>query len=565
MTTDHRPLLRVAGLHVRYPAVGNQSSHHAVRGVSFTIDSGEVLGLVGSSGCGKSSILAAIGGLSPVGAQVRADELSLAGTDLTRLDRSGWQQLRRRDLGLVPQQPMTSLVATVGVGRQLGWYLGPDAIGRHEETLRSLGLDQVVERPNDLPSQFSGGQLQRLLIAINTVARRPRLLLADEPTSTLDVTIQAAVLDHLRDSGSKGDMAMLLVSHDLAVVSHIADRVGVIDRGHLVELATVEQVFEDPTHPVTQALVGAVPRRTPSTQRPQPEPPTPQPSPAPATPGVTPANDIRDSDGTPLLEVIDASHRFVNRPTRLGIRREPRQLEPVDADNDLALKSVSLALTAHESVALVGASGSGKSTLARVMVGAVQPDHGSVLLGGRLLSTPRCQADRRRIQLVPQNTRAALNPRRRVGHALEQAQRVHGLGVDAQDRRNRASAILKTVHLDPALADRRPAELSGGELARVILARALLVEPTVLILDEPTSSLDAGIKQAVLETITEVRSRLDVALLVITHELSVARTLAERVVVLHEGRVVEEGPTGQILSAPDHPHTRELLASELSL
>ena len=568
MTTAARPLLTVRGLAVRYPATTGATAAEAVHGVSFTVATGEVVGLVGASGCGKSSILGAVAGLLAAGTRVTADELTLDGHDLTALDRRGWRRLRRTHLGLVPQQPMTALTPTVAVGRQLDWYLGAGAVERHADRLRDLGLASVVDRPDDLPSRFSGGQLQRLLIAVNTLERHPVLLLADEPTSTLDVTVQAAILDHLRDLRSSSNTAMVLVSHDLAVIAHNADRVGVVHRGELVELAPVSELFESPTHPVTRALVAAVPRR-PAAPRPTADlPATPRAAPpaepepeAEAEPDVEPA--YRSADGpadrpAPLLQV-DRVYHYYGRAGTGARSRGPagRVVRAVD--------EVSLQVAEGEAVAVVGESGSGKTTLARVVVGALEPTAGTVRLAGRDLDGTRHLDDRRHVQLVSQNPRTALNPRRRVGHGLDQAQRVHRLGTDRADRVRRAREVCALVHLAPELLDRRPAELSGGELARVVLARSLLLEPKLLILDEPTASLDATVKAAVLDVLGEVRARLGLALLVITHELATARALADRVVVMHQGRVVECGPTSVVLTEPDHTHTRALVASELTL
>lgn len=565
MSTTTDPLLVARGLRVRYPGPTGPGPHDdAVRDATFSVDRGEVLGLVGASGCGKSSILGALAGLLAPGARVTADELRLAGHDLLDLDRRGWQRLRQRDLGLIPQQPMTALTPTVAVGRQLDWYLGARAVERHADRLRELGLHQVVDRPGDLPSRFSGGQLQRLLIAVNTLDRRPALLLADEPTSTLDVTVQATVLDHLRDLRADGDLAMVLVSHDLAVIAHHADRVGVVHRGELVELAPVGRLFEAPTHPVTRALVAAVPRRSAGRgSRPAAGSPglagsattTPVP---PTVPAGAPAPGADGSPSAPLLQVDRLYHYFGRAGTRRGRRggvgRVVRAVDEVD-----------LTVERGEAVAVVGESGSGKTTLARVVAGALVPTAGTVRLHGAVLDGPRRLVDRRRVQLVGQNPRAALNPRRAVGHALDQAQRVHGIAADRRERRRRAAAALELVLLRPELADRRPSELSGGELARVVLARALLVDPELLILDEPTASLDAAVKATVLDVLAEVRRRTGVTLLVITHELATARALAERVAVMHQGRLVEIGPTAGVLATPDHHHTRALVASELTL
>ena len=574
MTTEAPPRLTVAGLTVTHPSGDGRPARSAVNGVTFTIQRGEVLGLVGASGSGKSTILHALAGLSGPGTAVTADRLELDGIDLRSLDRGGWVNVRRAHLGLIPQQPMTALTPAVGVGRQLDWYLGPDAVIRHADQLGHMGLDCVVERPHDLPGRFSGGQLQRLLIALNTLGTPRSLLLADEPTSTLDVTVQSTILERLHALRNESDISMVIVSHDLAVVAHTADRVGVIHEGSLVELAPVAQLFEDPAHPTTRALVASVPRRPkpqspPTASRPTESrpttverPTTTEPHRAPHT--ASPTGDVPAATA-PLLVLDRIYHYYGSPPTRRGsIRTGPATVSNGVRQVVRAVDEVSLTVHDGDAVALVGESGSGKSTLARVVVGALVPTAGTVSLAGTVMATNRTLDQCRAIQLVPQNVRGALNPRRRVGHALRQAQRIHAVGSDRADRDRRSRAILEMVHVTPERLEHRPFELSGGELARIVLARALLVEPQVLILDEPTASLDSNVKASVLEMLDEVRRDLGLALVIITHELATARALSQRVLVLHDGQVVETGPTSTVLSTPGHDHTRSLLASELT-
>ena len=528
------PLLEIRDLRVSY-----ESPDHPVRaltGVDLTVHAGEVVGLVGASGCGKSSLCGAIAGLLPPAARVEAAALSFDGHDLRSLDRKGWERLRGRDMALLPQQPMTALTPTVPVGRQLDWYLGRDAITRYEHDLRALELDVVVERGDDLPGTFSGGQLQRLLIALVTLAREPKLLLADEPTSTLDTTVQAVVLDRLTELRDTRELAMLFVSHDLAVVAQVCSRVGVVHDGRVVEDVPAEALFSDPVHPASQALVRALPRRR-------------------FVPAATPTRSPETRPG-PVLEVDRLYHYYGSRDTpRWGTRR------PVVR----AVDEVSLSVDRGEIVAVVGESGSGKSTLARAMAGALTPTAGTISLDGRDITSERSLDDRRSIQLVNQNPRSALNRRRSIGHALDQAQRVHGLGSNPAGRRKRSLAQLEMVHLASRHLERRPHELSGGELARVVLARALLLDPKVLVLDEPTSSLDAPVKAAIVRLVRELRDEVGVALVVITHELPIARRVADRVAVMHQGRVVEEGPVESVLAHPTDPYTRSLLKSEPKL
>jgi peptide/nickel transport system ATP-binding protein len=583
------PLLVVAGLTVTYPALDGHPTSKAVNRVGFTVGRGEVVGLVGASGCGKSTILHALAGLGDPGTTIYADTLALDGQDLTALDGRGWLNLRRAHIGLIPQQPMTALTPTVSVGRQLDWYLGPDAVQRHADALGQIGLESVVQRPQDLPGRFSGGQLQRLLIALNTLGKPRSLLLADEPTSTLDVTVQATILDHLRELRAETNVSMVLVSHDLAVVANTVDRVGVIHHGELVEIAPVTQIFEEPTHAVTRALVAAVPRRaatsptsseasSPRAARPDhQDPQDPQDPPDPPAPPVTasaaePIPALEETqphpnpnpDPAPALVLDRIYHYYGSQAPRTRAPHNRRSRVGTAHHVVRAVDEVSLTMYSGQSVAVVGESGSGKSTLAGVIVGSIEPTAGSVALDGTALAMSRTLDERRAVQLVPQNVRTALNPRRRVGHALRQAQRIHLIGSDRADRDRRSREMLEVVHLNPDRLDRRPTELSGGELARVVLARALLVQPRVLILDEPTASLDANVKASVIDVLDEIRRDLGLSMLVITHELATARALSERVMVLHRGQVVEAGPTATVLSTPSHDHTRSLLACELT-
>lgn len=543
---DCRPVLDIENLRVTYE--GPAGPVHAVRGVSFVVEPGETFGLVGGSGSGKSTILDALLGLTPPGTAVEASTLTLDGTDLRSLDPEGWRSIRRSRIALIPQHPMTALAPTTSVRRQVEWYLGAGALERHRDEFVRIGLDAVLDRPDDLPRAFSGGQLQRLVIAIATFGSAPELILADEPTSTLDATVQAAVLDALAERRSALGSAMVFVSHDLAVVASVCDRVGVLSNGELVETGSVQRLFSKPEHPFTKALVSAssTSGRTVST--------------GPASGGTG------DADGHPLLLVDGVTHSFGGAIVRRD-RKDPGH--PVgDAERNgsaLALDDVGLRLAEGRTLAIVGESGSGKTTLARVIAGSLVPTAGSVRVAGKPLTPKRSPEDRRSVQLVVQNSRAALNPRRSVGHALLQAQRVHGLGDDRSERQARAIEVTEKVGLRPEHLRRRPGRLSGGELARAVIARSLLLSPRLLILDEPTASLDAQVKTQVLDLIARLRDDLGLTVVVITHELRAARALADEVAVMDAGRIVEHGPTEQVLTDPDTDQAKALLASELHL
>lgn len=539
-------LLVVDDLRITYQ--GSKTKTEAVRGVSFNIAPGEVLGLVGASGSGKSSLVNAILGLHRLDTRVDAQALTFEGHDLLRADTATWSTLRGRRLGLIPQHPMTSLAATTSVGRQFDWYLGDNAIARYADDLVAIGLDEVVERPDDLPSKFSGGQLQRLVIAIATFGASPSLLLADEPTSTLDTTVQQAVLQVLEEQRQRLGIAMLYISHDLAVVSQVCDRVGVMKDGQLIEIGTVADIFNSPQHQYTKALVSSIsqmalaPRSEATTFENRSEATN---SPASAPVNMSPPSATKAA--VPLLSVRDVTHQYSTARSEA---------------ETLSLQNASLELKAGEIVALVGQSGSGKTTLARIIAGAQMASSGEVWFKGEELSFNRPASLRRQIQLVSQNQRAALNAHRSVKHALLQALRVHNIGTNHADQLQIATEMLERVGLTAGYLDRKPTQLSGGELARTVLARALLLSPELLILDEPTASLDGPVKLLILRLLKKLQSEMGLTVLIITHELTVARKLSERVVVMNSGQIVETGATATVFTKPTAEYTRALIESE---
>lgn len=529
MTRSAPPALLVEQLDIRYR--GATGPVHAVAGVDLQIGPGEVLGVVGESGSGKSSIGLALLGLLGDRATLAADRIEIAGHDLTRAREREWRSHRGSTIAFVPQQPMTALAPTVAVGRQLDWHLGSGAVETHQEALLDLGLQALVDRPDGLPGTFSGGQLQRVLIAIATLSGSPSLLIADEPTSTLDATVAAAVVEVLLARQRQLGAGMLYISHDLATVAAVAQRVVVMERGVAVETGPVAEVFGNPKHPYTAALLDALPR--------------PRRVAVPA-PGAPPA-----SEAVAPKVRLDHLYRYFGRAG--SSRPGPPVVRAVD--------DVSLDLPAGSVTALVGESGSGKTTLARIVVGADAATAGDVVVDGRILAPERAAAELRTVQLVSQNHRAALNHRRSVAHALVQVQRVHDIGTDKADRLDRAAALLERVGLTRDHLARRPRQLSGGEAARVALARSLLLEPEVLILDEPTAGLDARVRTAVIDLLAGLRRELGLTVLLITHELPVADALADHVAVMHDGQLVEHGPADRVLHHPTDDYTRTLLAS----
>jgi peptide/nickel transport system ATP-binding protein len=539
--------LLVEQLDIRY--AGAAGSVHAVDGVDLRIEPGEVVGIVGESGSGKSSICHALLGMVGDRASLTATRIEIAGHDLTRARERQWRAHRGSTIAFVPQQPMTALAPTVAVGRQLDWHLGSGAVETHREALLGLGLQALLDRPDGLPGTFSGGQLQRVLIAMATLGGSPSLIVADEPTSTLDATVAATVVEVLLARQRELGAGMLYVSHDLATVASVARRVVVMHRGVAVETGPVADVFGDPQHSYTRALLEALPRprsaRAPDTAD----------STTPCARRIDVDSTRTESDDDPSSTAVgvrlDHVYRYFGRAT--AGRPGPPVVRAVD--------DVSLALPAGSITALVGESGSGKTTLARILAGADTATAGDVVVGGQVLSATRTASQRRAVQLVSQNHRAALNHRRTVAHALVQVQRVHGIGTDRADRLDRAAALLQRVGLARDHLQRRPRQLSGGEAARVALARSLLLGPDVLVLDEPTAGLDTRVRASVIELLAGLRQELGLTVLLITHELPVADALADHVAVMHDGQLVEHGPADLVLHHPTDPSTRTLLAS----
>ncbi|MFI6736332.1 dipeptide ABC transporter ATP-binding protein [Nonomuraea sp. NPDC050451] len=504
----------------------------AVEGVSFSIAPGECLALVGESGSGKSVTARALVGLAGRGARVRAARLSLDGQDLRGHRSKDWRRLRGRRIGLVLQDALTALDPLRTVGAEVAEGLRAHRLAprgevaeRVTELLAAAGVPNPAERRRKYPHQLSGGLRQRALIA-GALAAGPDLLIADEPTTALDVSVQARILDLLAERRAAGT-ALLLISHDLAVVARLADRIAVMRAGRIVELGPAREVLSRPEHPYTRELLAAVPSAAPR--------------PARAFPGPA------------VLSVREVGKRF--------------------ADGTTALEGVSLDVSPGEIVGLVGESGSGKTTLARVALGLLAPDGGEVLLGGEPwsgLSERERRPLRHRVGVVWQDPLSSLDPRytvaKTVGEAVAAARRAFGTPGEARTAAStatraagRVEELLAMVGLGPELSRRRPHQLSGGQRQRVAIARALAAGPSLLICDEPVSALDVSIQAQVLDLLLTLRDELGLAMLFISHDLAVIRQVSDRVAVMRAGRVVESGHAADVFAAPRHAYTRELL------
>jgi peptide/nickel transport system ATP-binding protein len=503
----------------------------AVRGVSLRVEPGETLALVGESGSGKSTVALAALGLLPGNARASGG-VSVGGTDVVGAGEAELARLRGRTASMVFQEPATALDPLTRIGKQIAEVVRnhrdvsrQEAAAEAVELLRRVGIPEPERRASAFPFQLSGGQRQRVVIAM-AIANSPGLLVADEPTTALDVTVQAEILDLLRALAADSGTGVLLVTHNMGVVADFADRVAVMLEGEIVETGAVEDVLLRPTHEYTRRLLAAVPRLA-----------------------VTGSGSVvgEETEGAPVVELRDVSVRF---------GRGPRAVR--------ALEDVSLTVRAGETVGLVGESGSGKSTAARVALGLVAPESGGVSLFGADLRKARGRARRALLAgvgVVLQDPVASLDARMSVAECVAEPLRVHRRGMGAAERRERVAEVLELVRLPRELARRGPRELSGGQRQRVSLARALVLEPRLLVADEPTSALDVSVQQTVLEVITELQAELGFACLFVSHDLAVVQQFAGRVVVMRGGRVEEQGATMSTLLHPETEYTRRLIAA----
>ena len=512
------PVLQLEDLVVAYPG----SADPTLNGLTLSLQRGERLALVGPSGCGKSTVARAVLGLLPEGSRSQG-RLELMGSDPRRLRRGALNRLRGEAVGLVFQDPMTRLNPLISIGDHLRDTLSAHGAqaARAEELLQRVGIGP--ERMNSYPHQFSGGMRQRVAIAL-AMALQPPLVIADEPTTSLDVAVAGQVMAELTGLCQEAGSALLLITHDLAMAGRWCQRMAVMQDGRLLEEASASEVLLQPQQPLTQRLVAAARQREGGA--------TPQ---APATPVVLELHQLR------------CWHRLGGWPW------QPQWLRSVDG--------ISLRLHAGETLGIVGPSGCGKSTLCRALMGLNPVRGGEVMLQGRDLRRLQGQdlrQARQRLQMVFQDPLACLNPAMTVIDAVADPLLIHGLASPGQAR-EQARTVLASVGLDASLAQRLPRQLSGGQQQRVAIARALVLQPAVLLCDESVSMLDAEVQAEVLQLLRQLQQQLGVAILFVTHDLGVASGFCHRVVVLDQGRIVEEGPGDVMLKAPAAAITRELV------
>lgn len=528
------PLLAIEGLRVRFPGdpLRGTADHIAVDRVDLTLKPGRILCVVGESGAGKSTIAAAVLGLIDPPGRIEAGRIELEGRDLATMDERAMRAVRGRRIGAIFQDPLSALNPVLTIGAQMvpairhATGLGPSAArDRAVELLAQVAIPEPATRLRQYPHQLSGGMRQRVVIAI-AIAGSPALLVADEPTTALDVSIQAEVLDVIRDLARGRGIGVLLITHDMAVVAGIADDVAVMRHGRLVEAGPATQVLFAPREAYTRALIEAVPR-----------------------PDAAPPPALESTD--PILALEGVSVTFAG----------PRTLRAADRRKVQALDAVSLRLGRGESLGLVGESGSGKSTLARVACGLQAPDAGTVTYEGHditaLARDPRLRHHALSMQMVFQDPYASLDPRQTVLSALTEPLVLRGLA--RADRRARAVAALEAVGMTEADGAKIPHAFSGGQRQRVSIARALVMEPSLLICDEPTSALDVSVQAQVLALLADLRARLGLSLLFVSHDLAVVRQVCDRVAVMRAGRIVETGTVADIFERPSHAYTCHLI------
>jgi len=524
------PVLQVEGLTVRLPAGADRVN--AVENVSFSVAPGEIVCVVGESGSGKSVTAHAIMGLLPPGQlSVASGRVLLEGGELLTKSPAEMRRIRGRRIAMIFQEPMTALNPVMQVGDQIAEVLDihsdlTDGERRERvlEVMRSVHLPEPERMIDVYPHQLSGGQRQRIMIAAALVLD-PVLLIADEPTTALDVTTQAQILKLIKELRERRSTGVLFITHDFGVVAEVAHRVVVMQHGRVVEQGSTEEVLRRPRDDYTRMLIRSVPSLSP-----------------PARAAITAAPSVLETQG---LTKTYVSGGFFEK------RRVVR-----------AARDVNLHVRRGETLGVVGESGSGKSTVARCIARLIEPSDGAILIEGAdvaKLSSGALRPHRKRVQIVFQDPYRSLNPRRTVGAAIVEGPVNFGMAPNVA--RDRARELMGLVGLDPDALERFPHQFSGGQRQRICIARALAMDPEILVADEPVSALDVSVQAQVLELIDDVRKRFNLAVLFITHDLRVAAQVCDRIAVMHRGEVVEEGTTAAVFAAPKHDYTRALFDS----
>ncbi|MEZ5660539.1 MAG: ABC transporter ATP-binding protein [Burkholderiaceae bacterium] len=526
-TDSSAPVLSVSGLTISLPRDGDRS--HAVTDVSFDVNPGEIVCLVGESGSGKSVIAFSVMGLLAKALKVSAGSIALEGENLVQVSEARLRELRCTRMGMIFQEPMTALNPVMRCGDQIDEVLAEHtSLSAAERRQRVLKMIEEVHLPDpermyrSYPHQLSGGQRQRIMIAMALILE-PVLLIADEPTTALDVTTQAQILKLIKELQTERKTGVLFITHDFGVVAEIADRVAVLKQGDMVEFGAAREVLGKPQHPYTRMLISSVPSHHP------------------------PHRDAVPADAPVVLRTEGLEKRYVTHDF-LGGRREVA-----------AAQNVTLEIRRGETLGIVGESGSGKSTVARCVSRLIDITDGRVLLAGEDIAkmpAGRLRPLRRKVQIVFQDPYRSLNPRRTVGDSIIEGPMNYGTG--RAQAIARARELMALVQLDPDALDRYPHQFSGGQRQRICIARALAMDPELLIADEAVSALDVSVQAQVLALLEQIRRQLSLAMLFITHDLRVAAQICDQVAVMSRGRVVEAGLTAEVFANPQHEYTRAL-------
>ncbi|MBQ4774017.1 oligopeptide ABC transporter ATP-binding protein OppD [Pectobacterium versatile] len=548
-----KPLVDIQDLHVDFPG------HQAVRGLNLTINAGETLALVGESGCGKSATALSLMRLVAEPGKI-SGRILFDGQDLLTLPDRQMRQLRGNALSMIFQEPMTSLNPVLSIGQQISETLRlhealtpAQARTRAIELLDLVKIPEPARRVDDYPHNLSGGQRQRVMIAM-AVACRPRLLIADEPTTALDVTIQAQILALLDNLRREFSMSLLLITHDLGLVAQWADRVAVMYAGQKVEEAQAADLFQSsthrfsPKHSYTRGLLATSLHMDQDRHY--------------RTHRLAEIHHAPTDEGFTLLTPPTLIHRATDtdQPPLLSLKNIHTRYSTAQG-KVLAVDDVSLTILPGETLGLVGESGCGKSTLSKTILRLLPPSHGQIVFDGQDITTlkeSRLKALRQRVQMIFQDPYASLNPRHSIQHILETPLIVHGLG-DRSQRQQAIKNIIDRVGLSQSSLSRYPHEFSGGQRQRIGIARALVVRPSLVICDEPVSALDVSIQAQILNLLVELKNEMGLSLLFISHDLAVVRYIADRVMVMQNGRCVESGDHHSIWHQPQHPYTRKLI------
>ncbi|WCZ31683.1 dipeptide ABC transporter ATP-binding protein [Corynebacterium massiliense] len=537
-TNSQAPLLEMRDVHIAFSS--STGLVEAVRGVNMTIYPGQSVAIVGESGSGKSTTAMSILGLLPGTGRVTEGQILFEGQDITRLDHKGFENLRGNRIGLVPQDPMSNLNPVWRVGTQIEESLMANDIGdkasrknRVTEILEEAGLPDAERRARQFPHEFSGGMRQRALIGVG-LAAQPTLLIADEPTSALDVTVQKQILDRLDTLTQELGNAVLFITHDLGLAAERAEHLLVMHRGRVVESGPSQEILTDPQHPYTRRLVDAAP-------------------------SLAARNETADRERLDANEadvVIAARNLTKEFPARGRVQKEEDKVFR-------AVDDVSFDVHRGTTLALVGESGSGKSTVANMVLDLLEPTSGTVHIDGEDTTNLRGKKlldFRRKVQVVFQNPYGSLDPTFSIYSCIEEPLAVHKIG-NRKEREQRVADLLDMVALPRSVMRRYPNELSGGQRQRIAIARALALQPEVLILDEAVSALDVLVQHQVLELLEDLQRDLGLTYLFITHDLAVVRQIADEVAVMQRGRIVESGRTADIFDNPQEDYTRTLINS----